>query len=211
MLRVLALLTLLLTLALRTAPAIAGPSLADELETCRNRQADVGVRARACENLLAGGQLAGKDLAIALSGRGAALMAKRDYDKAIATFSEQMKADPEEPAAFIARGWAYVQKGDDDHAMEDFNQALKLRPSAPLALNNRGTVYLRQGAVQNALDDFNAALKSNPNLFFARMNRREDLVSNRQVAEVLYRSTLEEIRRAIGNDSFEHWWSMDPV
>lgn len=167
MLRTLVPLLLLLSLALRSAllPAVAGPLLADDLETCRNRQADAGVRVRACENLLGGGQLTGKDLAIALSARGDALIAKHDYDKAIATFSEQMKADPDDPVAFIGRGWAYVQKGDDDHAMADFNQAIKLRPNVPMALNNRGTIFLRQGALQSALDDFDAALKSNPNLF----------------------------------------------
>src|SRR6476661_9185572 len=128
MLRTLVVLTLLLTLALRSAlvPAIAGPLLADDLETCRNRQADVGVRLAACENLLSGGQLAGKDLAIALSARGGALLTKHDYDKAIATFSEAGTADPDEPGPLIGRGWAYVQKGDDDHAMADFNQAIKL-------------------------------------------------------------------------------------
>src|SRR6185369_9116223 len=49
-------LTLLLSVALRSAlmPAIAGPLLADDLETCRNRQADAGVRLSACENLLGG-------------------------------------------------------------------------------------------------------------------------------------------------------------
>ena len=193
MLRTLVPLLLLLSLALRSAllPAVAGPLLADDLETCRNRQADAGVRVRACENLLGGGQLTGKDLAIALSARGDALIAKHDYDKAIATFSEQMKADPDDPVAFIGRGWAYVQKGDDDHAMADFNQAIKLRPNVPMALNNRGTIFLRQGALQSALDDFDAALKSNPNLFYARMNRGHVLMINKD-----YEGALAELAEA---------------
>jgi tetratricopeptide (TPR) repeat protein len=192
MLRAYVLLTLL-TLTLRSAlvPAIAGPLLADDLETCRNRQAEAGVRVAACEKLLRGGKLTGKDLAIALSARAPALMAKRDYDKAIATFSEASKADPDDPVPLIGRGWAYVQKGDDDHAMADFNQAIKLRPNAPMALNNRGTIYLRQGAVQNALDDFDAALKSNPNLFFARMNRGHVLMINKD-----YEGALAELAEA---------------
>jgi Flp pilus assembly protein TadD len=197
MLRALVLLTLLLTFALPLAlrsvlvPAIAGPPPADDLETCRNRQADPGVRLPACENLLRGGQLTGRDLAIALSARAAGLMTKRDYDKAVASFSEAATADPDEPGPLIGRGWAYVQMGDDDRAMADFNQAIKLRPNAPMALNNRGTIFLRQGAVQSALDDFNAALRSNPNLFFARMNRGHVLMINKD-----YESALAELAEA---------------
>ena len=193
MLRALVVPTLLLTLALRSAlvPAIAGPLLADDLETCRNRQADAGVRLAACENLLSGGQLAGKDLAIALSARGGGLLTKHDYDKAIATFSEAVTADPDDPGPLIGRGWAYVQKGDDDHAMADFNQAIKLRPNVPMALNNRGTIFLRQGALQSALDDFDAALRSNPNLFFARMNRGHVLMINKD-----YEGALKELAEA---------------
>ncbi len=193
MLRALVVLILLLTLAQQCAllPAIAGPLLADDLETCRNRQADAGVRLSACEKLLSGGQLTGKDLAIALSARGDALVAKHDYDKAIATFSEQMKADPDDPVALIGRGLAYVRKGDDDHAMADFNQAIKLRPNIPMALNNRGTIFLRQGALQSALDDFDAALRSNPNLFFAHMNRGHVLMINKD-----YEGALAEFAEA---------------
>jgi tetratricopeptide (TPR) repeat protein len=188
-----ALIVLLLTLALQSVlvPAIAGPLLADDLETCRNRQADTGVRLSACENLLSGRQLTGKDLAVALFARAGAMMAKRDYDKAIATFSEALTADPDDPGPFIGRGWAYVQKGDDDHAMADFNQAIKLRPNAPLALNNRGTIFLRQGALQSALDDFDAALRSNPNLFFAHMNRGHVLMINKD-----YEGALAELAEA---------------
>src|SRR3954470_20967486 len=103
MLRALVVLTLLLTLALRSAPvpAIAAPLLTDNLETCRNRQADAGVRLSAWEDLLRGGELTGKDLALALAARAAALMVKRDYDKAIASFSEALTADPADPGPLV--------------------------------------------------------------------------------------------------------------
>ena len=196
MLRIVALLTLVLPfgfpLAWNSSPAMAGPLLADDLTACRDRQRDLQTRLDPCERLIAAGELSGKDLATALSVRGGALLAKRDYDKAMAAFNEAVAADPDDPGPLTGRGWAYVQKGDDDHALADFNMALKLRPDAYMALNNRGTIYLRQGAMQNALDDFNAALKSNPNLFFARMNRGHVLMINKD-----YDGALAEFAEAV--------------
>jgi len=191
MLRILVLLILVMALALQSPPAMADPPLAADLTACRDRQSEVAARLAPCERLIAAGQLSANDLAVALSVRGGALLAKRDYDKAVASFNEALAADPNEPGALIGRGWAYVQKGDDDHAMADFNLAIKLRPTAYMALNNRGTVYLRQGALQNALDDFNAALKSNPNLFFARLNRGHVLMINKD-----YEGALAELAEA---------------
>ncbi len=156
---------------------VAGPALADDLETCRDRQADAKLRLAACENLIAAGQLTGKDLAAGLAVRGNALLVKRDNDKAIAAYSAALEADPDNASYLISRGVGYERKGDDDHAMADYDAALKIRPSA-LALNNRGTLYLRKGALQSALDDFNASVKVNPNLYLARNNRARVLTVN---------------------------------
>jgi tetratricopeptide (TPR) repeat protein len=156
---------------------LAGPALADDLDLCRDRQADAELRLTACENLIAAGKLSGKDLAGALAVRGNALLVKRDNDKAIAAFSAALNADPDGPGYLVSRGVGYERKGDDDHAMADYDAALKIRPNA-LAFNNRGTLYLRKGALQSALDDFNASLRINPNLYLARNNRARVLTMN---------------------------------
>ena len=47
-------------------PAMAGPTLADDLGTCRNKQTeDKAARLDACERVIAAGQASGKDLALA--------------------------------------------------------------------------------------------------------------------------------------------------
>jgi tetratricopeptide (TPR) repeat protein len=159
--------------------AIAGPALADDMDACRERQTEAKARLEACENVIAAGQVSGKDLAIAYGVRGQGFQLKRNYDKAIAAFEAAHAADPDNPNYFNGRGLAYEGKGDDAHAMADYNLVLQMRPNAPLALNNRGTLYLRQGAIQSALDDFNASVNANPNLYVARINRAHVLTINR--------------------------------
>jgi tetratricopeptide (TPR) repeat protein len=88
--------------------AIAGSALADDLEACRDRQAEAKLRLAACENLIMAGQLTGKDLAIALAVRGNALMTRRDTDKAIAAYSAAHDADPAAPQAASYRCITYA-------------------------------------------------------------------------------------------------------
>jgi tetratricopeptide (TPR) repeat protein len=159
--------------------AIAGAARADDIDVCRDRQAEAKARLAACESLIAGAKVTGKDLAIALSARGSAQLARHDLDKAIATFGAAHDADPDNIGYLISRGVAYEDKGDDDHAMADYNLVLQMRPNTALALNNRATLYLRKGAVQSALSDFNAAVAANPKLYFAHTGRGRVLTVTR--------------------------------
>ena len=156
-------------------PALALPELGDDPTICRDRQSDAKLRLDACERLIAAGSVTGKDLAAALDVRGDALLAKRDYDKAIAAFSDALKADPDDVRALDGRGIGYGRKGQDDLAMADYNAALQKRPNYGAVYNNRGTIQLRKGALQSALDDFNLAVKYAPNMFVARTNRARAL------------------------------------
>ena len=160
------------------APAIAGPLLGDDVATCRERQNDVKVRQDACERVIASGQAQPKDLAVALAVRAEGLV-NRDFDKAIATFNDAIKTDPENLEIVVARGWAYQGKGQDDLAMADYNLALQKRPNFAAAYNDRGTLYLRKGALQSALDDFSSAIKYAPTGVVAYTNRARVETMNR--------------------------------
>src|SRR6185312_4507490 len=151
-------------------PAIAGPNLTDDVTTCRDRQNDVRLRQDACERVISSGQAQSKDLAVALTVRAEGL-ANRDFDKAIATFADAIKADPENYRIAVTRGWAYQQKGQDNNAMADYNLVLSKRPNFAMAFNDRGTLYLRKGALQSAYDDFSAAIKNAPNVVVAYTTR----------------------------------------
>jgi tetratricopeptide (TPR) repeat protein len=190
---------LLLSIA---SQALAGPELGDDVATCRERpsdpkQNDPKVRLDACERVISSGQASAKDLAVALATRGEALLAKRDYDKAIAAFTDALKADPDNVRILDGRGIAYGRKGEDDLAMADYNLALQKRPNYASAYNNRGTIQLRKGALQSALDDFNMAVKYAPNMFVARTNRARVLTVNKDFDAAL--ADLAEAQRIDSN------------
>jgi tetratricopeptide (TPR) repeat protein len=161
--------------------AIAGPALADDMATCRDKQTEAKARLDACEKVLAAGKaqgkdltgkdLTGKDLAVAYAVRGQAFRVKRNYDKAITAISAAHDADPGDPVYLNMRGFTYEQKGDDDHAMADYNLVLQMRSNFAPAFYNRGTLHMRKGALQSALDDFNAALKIKPEFYRALADR----------------------------------------
>jgi tetratricopeptide (TPR) repeat protein len=159
--------------------AIAGPLLGDDAATCRERQSDFKVRLEACERIIAGGQAAPKDLAVALAVRGEGFSQKRDYDNAIASLNLAAEADPDNVRIIDARAIAHQRKGEDDLAMADYNLALRKRPNYGGAYNDRGTLYMRKMALQSALDDFNLAVQFTPTLYVARTNRARILTMNK--------------------------------
>lgn len=168
MLRVVSL--ILVILAAGVSSAAADPQ-ADDLATCRDRQAEAQARATACDNLLKADKVGGKDKAIALSVRGSTLINKRDYDHAIDILSVAVDLDPDYVIALNLRGLAYERKGQDDLAMADYNLALQKRPTYGVPYNNRGVIYARRGALQSALDDFNLSIKYTPKFLLGWTNR----------------------------------------
>jgi tetratricopeptide (TPR) repeat protein len=158
----------------------AVPALADDMETCRDKDKQVDPKARldACDRIIAG-QVTGKDLAAALFGRGVVLVGKRDYDKAIVALSAAHDADPDNTGIIDWRGIAYERKGQDELAMADYNLALQKRPKFGAAYNNRGTLYMRKGALQSALDDLNLAVQYAPAMYIAHTNRAHVLIINK--------------------------------
>jgi tetratricopeptide (TPR) repeat protein len=168
MLRTFCLAAALLSIAV---PASADPQLGDDLTVCRDRQNDLKTRAEACEKVIAAGNAAPKDLAVALLTRGDLQANKRDYDKALATYNDALKSDPDNVRILEGRGIAYSNTGQYDLAMADYNAALQKRPNFPAPYNSRGVLYLRKGALQSALDDFSAAIRLSPKYALAYVNR----------------------------------------
>ncbi|WP_315721677.1 MULTISPECIES: caspase family protein [unclassified Bradyrhizobium] len=165
------LLPLLLLLIVPVLPAFAGPVLSDDPAVCRSRQAELATRASACERLLEGGNLTGKDLALALDIRGLVALNKHEDDKAIEALTAALAADPDNVTILNRRGYVYERRGKDELALADYDAAVQKRPTFGIAYNNRGTIHLRRGALQSALDDFNAAIRAVPTLYLGYVNR----------------------------------------
>lgn len=151
--------------------AAADPPPADDVATCRDRQAETQARTQACENLLNAERVTGKDKATALLVHGNALITRRDYDKAIEAFSAAIALDPDSALILNSRGIAYERKGQDDLALADYNLALQKRPTYGVPYNNRGVIQLRRGALQSALDDFSLSIKYAPRFLLGWTNR----------------------------------------
>ena len=127
--------------------AVAGPALADDIDTCRDRQTEAKARLDACEKVIADDKIRrqGWPFAYAVGDT----LIKSDYDGAIAAFEAAHAADPDNPNYINGRGLAFEGKGDDEHAMADYRSRFGCVPNSALAYNNRGTIYLRKGATSS--------------------------------------------------------------
>ena len=59
--------------------------------------------------------------------RGGTWGMKGEFDKAIADFSEVIRLDPKNAAAYVDRGRAWAAKGEREKAASDYRQAELLR------------------------------------------------------------------------------------
>jgi tetratricopeptide (TPR) repeat protein len=98
---------------------IAAPvAAADDAHTCASLSGDAGIAF--CSKLIASGRFKGLDLAWLYNNRGAVqLNDKRDYDRAIADFTQALSVQ-KFVAGFANRGFAYYKKGDYDSAIADY-------------------------------------------------------------------------------------------
>jgi tetratricopeptide (TPR) repeat protein len=96
---------------------------------------------------------------------------KAVYEAAIADYSQAIRRDPENAAAYNNRGRAYADTGDYDKAITDLNQAIRLDPKYADAYTNRGLVYNDRKDRDRAIADYSQAIRLDPALWRAYNNR----------------------------------------
>jgi len=113
------------------------------------------------------------DTAEAYLQRGDQYSDSKDYDHAIADYSQAIRLRPDYAEAYNNRGLAYALSGKFEIAnvIADYSQAIKLRPTYAYAYNNRGVAYMASGYPDEALDDFNHAIQLQPDFPQAYSNR----------------------------------------
>jgi tetratricopeptide (TPR) repeat protein len=101
-----------------------------------------------------------------------------NWDEAIAEYTEALRKNPDNAAAYNNRGIAYDNQDDYDRAIADLNQAIRLDPNLAVAYSNRGIVYSHRGDrdmeladYDRAIADFTEAIRLNPNYAVAYYNR----------------------------------------
>jgi Flp pilus assembly protein TadD len=104
-----------------------------------------------------------KPTAAAYYNRGVAHYGKKDYDWAIADFSESIRLDPRFADAYGNRASVYLLKKEYDKAIQDSDTALRLNPRHPVAANNRGSAYAAKKQYDKAVAVFQEAIRLNPN------------------------------------------------
>ncbi len=113
------------------------------------------------------------------------------YDPAIVEYSNAVKLDPHNDAAFLHRAYTHFYAGRLDLALADVNQSLSIQPNNSQAYEFRSRVYRGLRDYPHALADLNEALKRdfNPNLLLAQAGIEEER-GNLQTAIDIYGATL---------------------
>lgn len=92
-------------------------------------------------------------------------------NRAIESYSEAIKLDPNNADAYNNRGIAYGKKGEHDLAIKDFNKAIDLNPNSANAYGNRGNVHFNKGEYDRTISDFSKAIDLNPDSAEVYYNR----------------------------------------
>jgi tetratricopeptide (TPR) repeat protein len=84
----------------------------------------------------------------------------------LADYTQAIRLDPNDAAAYNNRGIAYKDRndrGDIDLAIADYTQAIRIDATLVPAYNNRGNAYYTKKEYQQAVIDYTQALKLEPN------------------------------------------------
>src|SRR6516164_9379386 len=76
----------------------------------------------------------------------------------IASLTEAIKSNPNDPQAYNMRGSVLAQAGKPDEALADFNKAISLDPNYGQAYANRGLIYRHSKKLDLAMADYERAL-----------------------------------------------------
>jgi tetratricopeptide (TPR) repeat protein len=98
----------------------------------------------------------------ALADSAIAAFGRKEYDKAIADYTQAIQIDPNFATAYYNRASAYGMKTEYDKAIADYTRAIELNPGITGAYNNRGIAYFDKGDYDRAMADFNQQIRIAP-------------------------------------------------
>jgi tetratricopeptide (TPR) repeat protein len=116
----------------------------------------------ACTEVIATRGIPTKQLADAYNNRGIAHANKRQFDLAIADYTQALTVDPSNEAAFNNRAARFLVKRDYRQAIADYSETIKLDKDAIGAYWGRGIAYSQEGNFQNAIADYIAVIRIDP-------------------------------------------------
>ena len=112
--------------------------------------------------------------------RGLAALDQKDYENAIAEFTEAIKLNPNNAVFYFNCGIAYYRKNDYDNAIANITNAIQLKSDDASFYYNRGRAYNEKKDYDNAITDYTNSIRLNPdyaNAYNSRgltYNKKED-------------------------------------
>ncbi|HEX5777840.1 MAG TPA: tetratricopeptide repeat protein [Xanthobacteraceae bacterium] len=91
-----------------------------------------------------------------------ALLARRDFPRAISAFDDAIRLDPQNASALAGRAFAHWSVGNIDSAIRDYGAAIDRDPANAATRLNRAIAYNRNGEYRLAADDLDRALAVEP-------------------------------------------------
>lgn len=95
----------------------------------------------------------------------------RVLGQAIEDFTQAIRLDPSNAAAYRERGRANVAVGNLDLAMADFSRAIRIDPNFAAAYLNRGAAHFDGGSFDLAIADFTQVIRIDPDNEIAHIHR----------------------------------------
>lgn len=95
----------------------------------------------------------------------------KDYDRAIADYSEAIRLKPDDERALIDRGVSFDHKHDFAHAISDYDKAIELVPNDAQAFVHRALAFDHQQDFAHAIADYDKAIALRPDSAVALNNR----------------------------------------
>ena len=127
--------------------------------------------------------------AITFSASGDADLVGKDYDRAIADYTQALQFDPKLAVAFNGRGSAYYEKNEFDRAIADHTAAIQLDPKLADAYFHRGIAYsYGKHDYDHAVADYTEAIRLDPIFAGAYFHRA-----------IVYQNGIQDFDRALSD------------
>jgi lipoprotein NlpI len=127
--------------------------------------------------------------------RGNGFYKREAYDRALASYDEAIRLDPDNAQFFDSRGNVHYDRADYDRAIADYDEAIRRNKFYSAAFDSRANAYHAKGEDDRAIEDYDEAIRLNPEFALA-FNNRGNLYNGKGEHERAIRNFDEALRLA---------------
>ena len=124
--------------------------------------------------------------------------ATREYNEAIAYYTEAIRLDPKDAWTYSKRGNAYRETGDYSREIADYTEAIRLDPQFAAVYYNRADAYCNKGEYDEAIADYTEAIRFEPDFgWVAETYRRRGIAYSLKCDHAEAQSDFAEAQSAL--------------